>query len=187
MDYDKNGILGTKHRLWKKKSTVIAIVDQLLDMGYTFKEVVIGEPNNFVFADHYEELHSILKKRGFYGIRIKVLYKDALLEINSNTDGVNNVQYTIFAEELESYNKVLNDIDTLIAFIKPSSDTVAQVHEYFTNHTTLRNTILLVIVGIILYFLGVHVFLFDLIGILFSFSPFLAIYILYILLRRKRY
>lgn len=187
MDYTKNGILGTKHRLWKKRSVIISIVDQLLEEGYTFKEVVIGEPNNFVFADRYDELEEVLKKRGFFGVRIKMLYKEAQIEINSNTDGVDNVQYTIFAEELESYNKILNDIDGLITLLKPSNDVIAQVHEYFSMHKTLRNTILLIIVGILLYFLGIHVFLFNLVGILFSFSPFLVIYILYIFLRRRRY
>jgi len=186
MDYTKTDILCTKHRLWKKGSLVMSLVDQALANGYEFKEVVIGEPNNFIFADAYEELAPLFAKRGYYGIRIKLIYQSAILEINSNMDGVNNVQYTIFASDEATQNKVLDDLQWMRTLIGPSSDGLAQVSEYLQQHRKLTSTVILVLVAIALYFLGVHVFLFNLIGILFSFSPFLAIYILYIILRRRR-
>lgn len=186
MDYTKTDILCTKNRLWKKRDVVIQLVDQLMDQGYQFKEVVIGEPNNFIFADEYDELYPLFDRKGYYGIRIKMTYDDATIEINSNTDGVDNVQFTIFASSSEVFDKLLSNMDLVRTLINPSNEQVASISEYLQQHQKLTSTIILVLVAIILYFLGVHLFLFNLIGILFSFSPFLAIYILYLVLRRRR-
>ena len=186
MDYTKTDILCTKHRLWKKREVVMLVVDQLIERGYQFKEVVIGEPNNFIFADEYDELYPLFERRGYYGIRIKMTYEEATLEINSNTDGVDNVQFTVFASSSEVFEKLISDMDWVRTLIGPSNEQFATISEYLQQHQKLTSTIILVLVAIILYFLGIHIFLFNLIGILFSFSPFLMIYILYLILRRRR-
>lgn len=185
MEYHETNIVCTKHHLWKKQTLVLQIVDLLLAKGFTFKDVVLGEPNNFVFADHYDEIEGLLKKKGFYGIRIKVLYNDSLLEINSNMDGINNVQYTIFATSEDSFNTLKQAVQDVREVIKPSNDKIEQASEYIQKHRKLRNIVILLLVAISLYFLGVYVFLFDIIAILFSFSPFLLFFILYIIFRKR--
>lgn len=186
MDYNENGVLCTKHRLWKKRQLVKDIVDAMEERGYTFKELVYGEPNNFVFADYVEEIDDILRKKGgFYGIRIKFERPGVLLEINSNSDGIDNVHYDVFADNQGRIEQVLEDLDDITLMIKPSSDTVEKISEAIAKNPKVRNGVLLLLVGVILYFLGVHVFLFDIIGFLFSFSPFLVIYLIYIFWRRR--
>lgn len=187
MDYTESGIVCTKHRLWKNSTLVFQIVDLLLQNNYTFKEVVIGEPNNFVFADEYSELPEMLKKKGFYGIRIKMQYNDAMIEINSNTDGVDNVQYTIFAVDETTYKTLKDTIPLVKDAIRPASNQIEQAREYLQNHPQIRNISILILIAIALYFLGIHVFLFNIVRILFSFSPFLALYIMYLIFRRRRY
>lgn len=186
MDFTTTDILCTKHRLWKKGSLVKSIIDQLIERGYEFKEVVIGEPNNFIFADHYEEIDALFHKRGFFGIRIKMLYNDVSLEINSNTDGINNVHYTIFATEEDSYQRVLQDLELVREWIGPSSEGLATVSEYLANHKQLTYGIIVVLIGIILYVLGAYVFLFSAVRYLLSFSPFLLMYIMYLFFLRRR-
>lgn len=186
MDYTKTDILCTKHRLWRKADLVQALIDRLLEEGYQFKEVVVGEPKYFMFADHYDELPSLFKKRDFYGIRIKMTLDDAILELNSNTDGVDNVHYTIFASKEDTYERIIADLEWMRQLIGPSNDQLAQFSEYLVNHRKVTYTVILILVAIALYFLGVHVFLLNLVGIIFSFSPFLVMYLLFIFLRRRR-
>lgn len=186
MDYTETDVLCTKHKLWKKGSLVLELVDYLLHKGYVFKEVVIGEPNNFIFADHYDEIRPLFQKRGFYGIRIKVIYNDAILEINSNTDGIDNVQYTIYATDEANYQHLKSELESIRSIIGPSSESFATISEFIQTHRKLRNITILVLIAISLYFLGIHVFLFNIIQILFSFSPFLFIYIAYLVFRRRR-
>jgi hypothetical protein len=186
MDYSTTDVLCTKHRLWKKGTLVQSIIDQLLEHGYAFKDVVIGEPNNFIFADQYDEIEDLFKKRGFYGIRIKMIYEDVSLEINSNTDGVNNVQYTIFATNEETYKKVLNDLDLVREWIGPSSEGLANVSEYLVTHKRLTYGIIVALIGTILYFLGAYVFLFSAVRYILSFSPFLVMYFVYLFFLRRR-
>jgi len=187
MDYTESGVICTKHRLWKNSTLVFQIVDMLLQKNYIFKEVVIGEPNNFVFADEYDELAEMLKKKGFYGIRIKMQYNDAMIEINSNSDGIDNVQYTIFAVDESTYTILKETIPFIKEVIKPASNQVEQTREYLQNHPQIRNVSILILIAVTLYFLGVYVFLFNIVRILFSFSPFIALYIMYLIFRRRRY
>jgi len=187
MDYTETAVICTKHRLWKQPTLVKNLVDTLLSKNYTFREVVLGEPNSFIFADHYEELESILRKKGYYGIRIKMEMHDAMIEINSNTDGVDNVQYTIFATDEETYQTIKADIPLIKSVIKPSNNQLETASEFIQTHPQIRNISILVLIAITLYVLGIHVFLFDIVRILFSFSPFLALYIMYLIFRRRRY
>jgi hypothetical protein len=186
MDHTTNDILCTKSRLWKRGTLVQSLIDELIDRGYTFVELVLGEPDHFTFADHYDEIAPLFRQRGFYGIRLKMKKGDAVLAINANTGGVDNVQYAIFAPDPSSHDAIQADIDWIRTFLGPSSEWMARTSEYLSRHRRLTSTILLVLIGIALYLLGVHVFLFNLVGILFSFSPFLALYILFLLFRRRR-
>lgn len=186
MDHTTNDILCTKSRLWTRGHLVQSLIDALIDKDYTFIEVVLGDPGHFTFADHYEEIEPLFRKRGFYGIRIKMEKNGAVLAINANTGGVDNVQYSIFAPDQPSHDAILMDIDWIREFLHPSSEWMAKTTESLARHRRLTSTVLLVLIGIVLYLLGVHVFLFGLIGILFSFSPFLAIYLLFLILRRRR-
>ncbi|QMS84860.1 hypothetical protein [Candidatus Xianfuyuplasma coldseepsis] len=186
MDYNTTGVICTKRRLWKQQSTVVAIISHLQDQGYHFKEVVLGEPNNFIFADTVHELDEIFAKKGYYGIRIKMDNDDTLIEINSNTDGINNVQYTIFAESEELLVRAKQHMEELVFIIRPSNNTFAQFSEWLGTHKQIRNIAVLVLIAITLYFLGVHVFIFSFLQMILSFSPFLTIYIIYLLLRRRR-
>lgn len=185
MDYTETKVLCTKHRLWKNQNLIVQIVEALLEKDFIFKEVVLGEPNNFIFADHYEELSDILKRKGYYGIRIKMQYNDALLEINSNTDGIDNVQYTVFATDEDTYSSIKEVLPDIKNIIKPTNTQLEQASEFLQIHPQIRNITILVLIAISLYFLGVHVFLFDIARIIFSFSPFLTLYILYLILRRR--
>lgn len=186
MDYSTTDILCTKHRLWKKGTLVKSIIDQLMERGYEFKEVVIGEPNNFIFADQYDEIEDLFKKRGFYGIRIKMIYNDVSLEINSNTDGVDNVHYTIFASEEHTYQHVHDDLELIREWIGPSSEGLATVSEYLATHKQLTYGIIVVLIGIIVYVLGAYVFFFNAIRYILSFSPFLVMYLIYLFFLRRR-
>lgn len=186
MDYNMTGIVCTKRRLWKQKPIVKAIISHLQEQGYRFKEVVIGEPNNFIFAESQEELDELFTKRGFFGIRIKMENSSTMIEINSNTDGINNVQYTIFADSQELLQNAKHHIEDLIPIIRPSNNTFAQFSEWLGAHKQVRNIAMLVLIAITLYILGAHVFIFSFLQMILSFSPFLTIYILYLLLRRRR-
>ena len=187
MDFHKNGVLCTKHRLWKKRTLVVDVIDSMIERGYQFKELVFGEPNNFVFADEYDEIDDLLKRKGgFYGIRIKFERPGVQVEINSNSDGIDNVQYVIFTEYEHTIEQVLTDLEDVKLLMKPSNETVEKLSEYIIKRPKIRNTVIIVLIAITLYFLGIYVFLWDLIRILFSFSPFLMIYIIYLISRRRR-
>ena len=96
MDVYRNGAICTKIRLWKHKQIIVDIVDSLVDKGYEFKELVYGEPNDFVFTDDYTMIIPTLKKKGgFIGIRLKFQLDNNVIEISCNTNGVDNVKYDI--------------------------------------------------------------------------------------------
>ncbi|GEM_PF-4018590 len=187
MDLNETNVLCTKHRLWKKQALIRSIIDAMIDKGYRFKELVLGEPSYFVFAETYDEIDDTFRKKGgYYGIRIKFERDDTQLEINSNNDGVNNVHYTIFADTTDALETAKQDLNEIRELIRPSNDKVEQASEFVATHPRLRNTVIIILVGVTLYFLGVHVFLFNIVQILFSFSPFLFLYILFLFLRRRR-
>lgn len=186
MDKNTTGVICTKHRLWKQKTTVLAIISDLQQHGYHFKEVVLGEPNNFIFADTIEEVEDLFAKKGFYGIRIKMENDATSIEINSNTDGIDNVQYTIFAVDDATLQQATEVVINLRSIIRPSNNTIASFQEWLGLHKQVRNIFVLVLIAITLYLLGAHVFIFSILQMILSFSPFLTIYIIYLLFRRRR-
>lgn len=181
----KNGVITTKRKLWKRPSLVLHIVNSLKSRGYQFKEVVYGAPNDFVFADTYDEIETTLKRKGFFGIRIRFTKGTSELEIASNTNGVDNVKYDIFADEEISLEAILLDIPYIAELIGTSSKLLIQSSEYMESRKKLRIAIIVLILLPIVYFLGVHVFLLRIFSYVLGFSPFLLFYIIFILLRRR--
>lgn len=187
MDFDESGIICTKNRLWKKKLLVIEIVDFMSELGYQFTELIYGEPDDFVFTEDYNEIMNKLKTKGnIFGIRIKFKKGENVVHVSSNTHGVDNVKYTVFAENEEELVVSRNDVMSLKELMKPSNDTVAKTSEYLVEHKNIRNGIIIVLVAILMYSLGAHVFFFDLISIIFSFAPILVIILLFSYFRNRR-
>ena len=158
----------------------------MISQGFEFVELVYGEPNNFVFADEYHEIEGILKKKGFFGIRIKFRNNVTIFEINSNTGGTNNVKYDIFTEgelTLRNAKLYLNELSRIIG---SSNEAIIKSSELIQRHRKIRNAVLLVAILIIVYFLNVHILLLNLVSVLYTFSPILFIYIVFLLLRRRR-
>jgi len=151
MEYNETVIICKKNRLWKQQRIVQDIIVALTNKGYQFREVVLGEPRNFIFAETIDEVHDLFTKKGFYGIRIKLGNDDVELEINSNTDGVDNVQYTVYATTKEHLQKTISTLKELTEIIHPSNDQLASFLEWMDQHKQLRNT--LIISGIVLYLL----------------------------------
>ncbi len=185
MDYYKNGIICTKHKLWKSKKTVISIVDELLAKGYTFIEMVYGEPNDFVFANKYENIDKQLSRKGFFGIRLKLEKQGVLLTIESNTNGIDNVKYSIFSETEVLLEESIQDALTLKNAIKPSNGLYAKSLEYLSNNHKVRSILFAVVIV-----LGVIVVnsIFPIISMalsIFMFAPFIFIYVAYSYFRRR--
>jgi hypothetical protein len=186
MDYSKSGVICTKNKLWKHKNLVLGIIYKLQEHGYGFNEVVIGEPNNFIFAESLDEVDELFTKKGFYGIRIKMSNDHVMIEINSNTDGVDNVQYTVFAETTGLLDVAIDHVMDTAYIIKPSNEQMASFSEWVDHHRQLRNIVIFILIGIVLYILGVHVLLLSLVTYAFSFSPFLVIFVIYLIYSRNR-
>jgi ABC-type multidrug transport system fused ATPase/permease subunit len=186
MDYFKSDTICTKHRLWKNSKTVLLIVDEMISKGYQFKEMVYGEPNDFVFADTYENIEKQLKMRGsFFGIRIRFEREGILLSIESMSNGIDNVKYSVFADTEELMNEVTNDALQLKNIIKPSSNTLAQLNEYLTTHKQARTMI--VVTMIVLLIVGINQ-VFPIISMalsIFMFAPLIFIYLIYVYTRRR--
>jgi len=185
MDFYKNGIICTKHRLWKSKRTVISIVDELITIGYTFIEMVYGEPNDFVFANTYEDIDKQLSRKGFFGIRLKLEKPGVLLTIESNTNGIDNVKYSIFSETEDLLDKTILDALNLKSTIKPSNSLYAKTLEYLSNNPKVRSIIFAIF--IVLGVVAVNN-IFPIISMalsIFMFAPFIFIYIAYSYLRRR--
>lgn len=186
MDNFKAGTICTKHRLWKNSRTVMLIVDEMINRGYQFKEMVYGEPNDFVFADTYDTIEKQLKVRGsFLGIRIRFEKEGILLSIESVTNGVDNVKYSVFAETEDLLVEVINDALDLKDVIKPSSNTLAQLNEYLIANRQVKTMI--VVIAVVLLIIGVNQ-VFPIISMFFSvimFAPLLFLYLIYVYARRR--
>lgn len=185
MDKQDNGIICTKRKLWKRKNIVKDIVDYMIKEEYTFEEVVIGEPNNFIFADEYHEIDGLFTKKGFFGIRIKFRNDDSIIEISSNTNGLNNVLYNIFSKNTETLQEAKNRIEDIKNIIGTSSEALVISTEFLERQRRIRNIVVIILVLIGLYFFNVHVLLLNLVSILYSFLPFLFIYLLIDRFRRR--
>lgn len=188
MNIYEDGVVCTKIKFWKKKNTIMEVVDYLIGKGYTFKELVYGEPNDFVFADEYENILSTLSRKGhFIGIRIKFEFMDSAFEINSNTNGVDNVQYDIYAFNEREMALIKKDIEEIKLIINPSNESVSKLSEFLANNPNIVKAVIIVLAIVLLYFLGVHVFLFSIINFIFSVAPIFVIFIIISLIRRRRY
>lgn len=143
MEMQQSGVICTKHKLWKKKKTVMDIIDTLQDKGYIFEEMIYGEPNDFIFTEKYDDVVSTLSRPGsFFGIRIKFKSENYLFSIESNTMGIDNVRYDIYAEDEILFKEILQDCLELEEVIGPSSDTLAKGTEFFGNNTTIAYVVI---------------------------------------------
>ena len=185
MDIHKNGVICSKNKLWKKKTIIKSIIDYMIDQGYDFQELVYGEPNNFVFADEYKEIEPLLKRKGFFGIRIKFRNSNTFFEIHSNTNGVDNVKYEIFSENGETLNEALSLLSDVSSIIGSSNETLIKSGEFLVKQRKIRNIVLLLTLLLGLYFLNVHVLLFNLVSVAYSFIPFLFLFLLIDRFRRR--
>lgn len=186
MDRNESGIICTKSRLWKRKQILINIIDYMINQGYEFVELVYGEPNNFVFADEYHEIESVLKRKGFYGIRIKFRNSVTVLEINSNTGGTNNVKYDIFTEGEMTLRSAKEHISEISNIIGSSSEVLVKSGEFLEKQRKIRNIVLLVLLLVVIYFLNIHVLFLNLVSVAYTFSPILFFFLVFSLLRRRR-
>lgn len=186
MDLHDSGVICTKSKLWKRKQILINIIDYMISKGYTFEELVYGEPNNFVFADEYHEIESVLKRRGFFGIRIKFSNSSTIFEINSNTNGVDNVKYDIFTEGELTLRTAKEHLIEISKIIGSSSEVLVKSSEFIAKQRRIRNAVLLVGLLVIIYFLNIHVLFLNLVSVAYTFSPILFFFILFSLLRRRR-
>ena len=186
MDYFESGVIGTKRKLWKKKNTVLKIIDFLMEKGYEFNEMVYGEPNDFVFASIYDDIKKKLSMKGsFMGIRIKMKKNGIILDIESNTRGVDNVRYSIFSKTEELLSTAIEDALGIKDVMKSSNRGIAQVTEYLSLHRKLR---LGIYIATAVIFVVVLNFIFPLISYIIwilSAFPLLTILILYSYLRRR--
>lgn len=187
MDRHENGIICTKHRLWKKKQTIIEIVEYFESNGYRFVELVYGEPNDFVFTERKEKIIQTLSRKGsFYGVRIKFEGTNTVFSVDSNTDGIDNVRFDIYAENEELLYEVKQIVLGVKDIIKPSNDSLEKGSEYLQNHPRLVRWVIGILIAVVLYLLGVHVLLFDIIGTIFSIVPFFIIYLVISSFLRRR-
>lgn len=185
MNLHKRGVICSKSKLWKRKAILKSIVDYMLSEGYEFLELVYGEPNNFVFADQYNEIEPLLKRKGFFGIRIKFKNENTLFEINSNTNGVDNVKYDIYSENDETLNDTVEQLEAVSSIIGSSNEALIKSGEFLVKQRKIRNIVLLVLLLIGLYFLNVHIFLFNLVSVAYSFIPFLFLFLIIDRFRRR--
>ena len=187
MDIHENSVLCTKHRLWKKKDLVVLIVDYFVNNGYDFVELVFGEPNDFVFTEDRNKIIRTLSRKGsFYGIRLKFKNEKSIIEINSNADGVDNVHYTIYAEDQNILEETKEVLLNSIEIIKPSNDSIEKTSEFLSNNPKLVRWVIAVVVIVLGYFLGVHVLLLDIISIVFSIVPVFIIFLVISYFMRRR-
>lgn len=188
MDIHDMGVICTKSKLWNKKTLLPKIITLMEEKGYQFKELVRGEPSNFVFADQSYEIEKTLKIKGsFFGVRMKFQNNHTIISINSNTNGINNVKYEIYTDTEEHLKKAIQDLDDVKLLIRPSSNTFAKSSEYFSEHKKLRFWIIVVLSVIALYFLNVFFYLTVLFSFVGGFGSFFLIYILWRLFDRRRY
>lgn len=185
MNLHESGIVCTKSKLWKKKKIIISIIDYMIEQGYEFQELVFGEPNNFVFADQYHEIENVLKRKGFFGIRIKFKNDHTLFEINSNTNGVDNVKYDIFTEDEVTLEQAQEQLEELSNIIGSTSETLVKSGELIQRHRRIRLAVLIVALAIGMYFLNVHLLLLNIVELAFSFFPLLFILLLIDRFRRR--
>ncbi len=186
MDNYVNGIICTKRKLWKKKEQVKDIVDFMIVKGYSFKELVYGEPNDFVFTEKYEDIDKTLSRKGsFFGIRLKFERTGVQLEIESNTNGVDNVKYSIFADQSEDLKKAENDSLELKEIIKATSNTISMVAEYLDNHRKFQLAIVVVLVIVLILAVNNFVPIVSMVSSIFMFSPLLFLYLLFVYFRRR--
>ena len=186
MDLYKDGVICTKNKLWKKTSTILAIVDDFISKGYTFKEMVYGEPNDFVFATTYDKIIPKLKVRGtFVGIRLKFEYRDAVVTIFSNTRGIDNVGFQVFAEDKDTLSKVANESIALKTIIKPSNNSFAKLSEYIANHKQIRTVFVIVAVIAAILLVNTFVPIISMVSSIFMFAPLIFIYIFFAYFRRR--
>ena len=186
MDFYQSGIICTKHKLWKKKNTVLSIIDSLISKGYQFEEMVFGEPNDFVFSETYDNVIPTLSRKGnFFGIRIKFASSNYSFSIDSNTMGVDNVRFDIYADSEELLKSIKNDCLELITIIGATNESLTKGSEYLANNRKLVYTVVIILTAILMYFLGAYVFLFDIIYTIFSFAPILIIILLFSYFRRR--
>ncbi len=185
MDLHESGVICTKRKLWKRKQTIKNIVEYMLKSGYEFIELVYGEPNNFVFADEIHEIDSVLKRKGFFGIRMKFKNNVTVFEINSNTNGVENVKYDIFTEGELTLRNAKNQIEELSKIIGSSSEVLVKSGEFIQRQRKIRNIILLVTALVIIYFFNIHILLLEFVWVIYSFAPILFIFLIFSLLRRR--
>ena len=186
MDIHKTGVLCTKRKLWKKQNTITQVVDYMLQEGYQFIELVYGEPNNFVFADEYNEIKDVLKKKGFFGIRIKFKNNSSQIEIHSNTNGIDNVKYDVFTETEMSFKQIEETLEQIKNIIGSSNDTLIKGEEFFQKRRQLRLAIMIVLGVITLYFLNVHILIFNFVYLVVTSIPlFFVFYFIYLFMRRR--
>lgn len=186
MDYFKTDTICTKHKLWKNSKTVLSIVDTMIDKGYHFKELVYGEPNDFIFTEVYEDIEKKLKMRGsFFGIRIRFEKAGVLLAIESMTNGIDNVKYSIFAETETLLNKAIDDALPLKEVIKPSSNTFALLAEYLSTHRQARTMIVVATVVVLIFAVNQFIPIISMAFSVIMFAPLLFLYLIYTYSRRR--
>jgi hypothetical protein len=186
MELHTSGIICTKHKLWKKKQTVLAIISDFLAKGYNFQEMVYGEPNDFVFTEKFEDVEKTLSRKGsFFGIRIKFTGDNSTISIDSNTMGIDNVRYDVFAETKEQLNIIVDHCKSLKSVIGSTSESITKSGDYLGQHPTLVKVIIVAMVIAILYFIGVLFFITDIILMIFSFAPILFIFLIFAYFRRR--
>lgn len=185
MDIHENGVICTKSKLWKRRKIIVSIIDTMVNDGYHFLELVFGEPNNFVFADQYHEIEDVLKKKGFFGIRLKFQKDHTIFEIHSNTNGTNNVKYEIFTDSEQGLEDCKTHLDILKSLIGSSNEALVKGSEFLDKQSKVRNLILLLALLVGLYFLNVYVLLWNLVQIATRFLPFLFFLLLFDRYRRR--
>lgn len=185
MEIHKNGVLCTKKNIWKKKKLIIAVIDYMINAKYEFVELVYGEPKNFTFADEYHEIEKVLKKKGFYGIRIKFKNNDNIVEFHANTNGIQNVKYDVFTASELSFKHVLEDLEKVSSIIGSSNETLVKGGELLYRKRKYTYIAIALVGAIALYFLNVYVFLFRSIASIFSIAPLFTFLLLFYFLRRR--
>lgn len=185
MDLHDNGVICTKSKLWKRKKIILSIIDYMLTQDYQFQELVFGEPNNFVFADEYHEIEGILKKKGYFGIRLKFKRFNTIFEVHSNTNGINNVKYEIFTDDEEDFEEAKTQLNDISNIIGSSNESLVKSSEFLSKQRKLRTGILIVTLAVGLYFLNVYVLLWNILELALSFAPILFILLLIDRFRRR--
>lgn len=186
MDIHKTGIICTKNKLWKHKSLLKHIIDEMIVRGYTFKELVRGEPSYFVFADQPDEIDKTLQMKGtYFGVRIKFQKDSTLISIHSNTNGIDNVKFEVYTESEDTMKLAMEEIEYIKSLIRPSSGTLVKIGEYVSTHKKVRTTLIIIVSVVILYLLNGFFYLSLLLSIIGGISPFLLIWIIWLLARRR--